>query len=43
MIILDTDCVSLLERDSAEASLLRKRLAEFTPLEVATTIITFEE
>lgn len=43
MIILDTDCVSLLERDNIDAALLRKRLAEASPPEIATTIITFEE
>ncbi len=43
MIILDTDCVSLLERDNSDAKTLRGRLAFVSPLEVATTIITFEE
>src|SRR5205085_11881395 len=43
MIILDTDCVSLLERDNPAAALLRERLAEVAPLEAATTIINFEE
>ena len=43
MIILDTDCVSLLERDNSAAQILRGRLAGISPLEVATTIITFEE
>lgn len=43
MIILDTDCISLLERDNADAATLRQRLAEVSPPEVATTIITFEE
>ncbi len=28
MIILDTDCISLLERDNADAALLRVRMAE---------------
>jgi len=43
MIILDTDCISLLERDNPAAALLRERLAEVAPLEAATTIINFEE
>lgn len=44
-IILDTDCVSLLERgDSAEQRELQKRLAVLSSDDVvATTIITFEE
>ena len=44
MIILDTDCISLLERKSgAEFIRLSAKLAEFSPEEIATTIITFEE
>jgi tRNA(fMet)-specific endonuclease VapC len=44
MIILDTDCLSLLERKSgAEFYRLSEKLAEFPPDEIATTIITFEE
>lgn len=44
MIILDTDCISLLERKSgAEFYRLSARLAEFPPDEIATSIITFEE
>ncbi len=44
MIILDTDCISLLERDNTDAARLRQRLAEeVSPLDAATTIITFEE
>lgn len=44
MIILDTDCISLLERDNTDAARLRQRLAEeVSPLEAVTTIITFEE
>ena len=43
MIILDTDCVSLLERDNEDAAVLRKHLRTVAPLEVVTTIITFEE
>ena len=43
MIILDTDCLSLLERKSgAEFYRLSARLAEL-PDEIATSIITFEE
>lgn len=44
MIILDTDCLSLLERKSgAEFYRLSAKLAEFSPDEIVTTIITFEE
>lgn len=44
MIILDTDCISLLERKSgAGFSRLSAKLAGFLPDEIATTIITFEE
>ncbi len=44
MIILDTDCISLLERKSgAEFYRLSAKLAEFSTDEVTTTIITFEE
>ncbi len=44
MIILDTDCLSLFDREKyLESSLLRKRLNEFSPDEIFTTIITFEE
>jgi tRNA(fMet)-specific endonuclease VapC len=43
MIVLDTDCVSLLERDNEDAAVLRKRLTTAAPGEVVTTIITFEE
>ena len=44
MIILDTDCISLLERKSGEEFYrLSAKLAEFPPEEIATTIITFEE
>ena len=44
MIILDTDCISLLERKGgAEFYRLSAKLAEFPPEEIATTIITFEE
>jgi len=44
MIILDTDCISLLERKSgAEFYRFSARLSEFPPDEIATSIITFEE
>lgn len=44
MIILDTDCLSLLERKSgAEFFRLAARLAELPADEIVTTIITFEE
>ncbi len=44
MIILDTDCLSLLNRERIlESSVLRKNLERFPPDELYTTIITFEE
>ena len=44
MIILDTDCLSLLERKSgAEFFRLSAKLSEFPAEEVAVSIITFEE
>ncbi|MGA2499432.1 MAG: type II toxin-antitoxin system VapC family toxin [Tepidisphaeraceae bacterium] len=44
MVILDTDHLSLLDRgDVVMGKSLRRRLASFTPDEVATTIITYEE
>lgn len=44
MIILDTDCLSLLNRERLlESSKLRQRLEQFSPDELFTTIITFEE
>lgn len=44
MIILDTDCLSLLNRERLlEASKLRQKLDQFSPDEIFTTIITFEE
>ena len=44
MIILDTDCLSLIERKSgAEFLRLSAKLCEFSPDEIATSIITFEE
>ena len=43
MIILDTDCLSLLNRERIlESSKLRKKLEKFPPDELYTTIITFE-
>ena len=44
MIILDTDCLSLLNRERIlESSKLRQKLEQFPPDEIHTTIITFEE
>jgi tRNA(fMet)-specific endonuclease VapC len=44
MIILDTDCLSLLERQTGTSHLrLQSKLDEFPADEIATTIITFEE
>src|SRR5437764_3976570 len=44
MIILDTDCLSLLERRTGEDYLrLQARLDEFPSDDITTTIITFEE
>ncbi len=44
MIILDTDCLSLLDREKyLESSKLRQKLEPFSPDELFTTIITFEE
>lgn len=44
MIILDTDCLSLLERQTGEAYLrLQANLDRFFPDEIVTTIITYEE
>ncbi len=44
MIILDTDCLSLFDREKhLEASVLHRNLAHFAPEEIVTTIITFEE
>ncbi len=43
MLILDTDRISLLERNSAETKVLLARLANTSNTEIATTIITFEE
>ena len=44
MIIFDTDCLSLLDRENTlESSVLRNNLEKFAPEEIFTTIITFEE
>jgi tRNA(fMet)-specific endonuclease VapC len=44
MIILDTDCLSLLDREKyLEASKLLQKLEQFPADELFTTIITFEE
>jgi tRNA(fMet)-specific endonuclease VapC len=44
MIILDTDCLSLLERQTGKAYLrLQSKLDEFPSDEIVTTIITYEE
>lgn len=44
MIILDTDCLSLFDREKfLETSILRKKLDEFPSDEIFTTTITFEE
>lgn len=43
MVVLDTDLLSLLERDGREASTLRRRLRSVEAGAVVTTIINFEE
>ncbi len=44
MIILDTDCLSLIDREKIlESSVLRQNLEKYSPYEIFTTIITFEE
>ena len=44
MIILDTDCLSLFEREKhLEFSILRANLAHFDSDDISTTIITYEE
>lgn len=44
MIILDTDCLSLLERQTGEPYFrLQAKLDEFPSNEIVTTIITYEE
>jgi len=43
MVVLDTDLLSLLERDSGDAATLRRRLRGAEAGAVVTTIINFEE
>ena len=43
MLILDTDHMSLLEWGAEESGILRERLADVPPNDVATTIISYEE
>jgi len=44
MIILDTDCLSLIDREKIlESSILRRNLENYAPDEIFITIITFEE
>ncbi len=43
MVVLDTDLLSLLERDRPEAATLRRRLRGVEARAVVTTIINFEE
>lgn len=44
MVILDTDCLSLLDKERLlESSKLRQQLERFAHDEICTTIITFEE
>lgn len=43
MIILDTDCISLLERGTPESKILLDRLESADTHEIATTIVNFEE
>ena len=43
MLILDTDHISILDRDTIEAFNLGRRLASVPPEEIAVTIITYEE
>jgi tRNA(fMet)-specific endonuclease VapC len=43
MIILDSDHMSLLQRGGAEGDRIRQRLRALHPLDVATTIINYEE
>ena len=44
MIVLDTDCLSLLNRElNIESSNLRSSLSRFDQEDIYTTIITFEE
>ena len=43
MFLLDTDHMTMLERDGAEAKRLRARLALIPLDDVATTIVSYEE
>jgi tRNA(fMet)-specific endonuclease VapC len=43
MIILDTDCISLIERGSPESKILLDHLESADTDEIATTIVNFEE
>jgi tRNA(fMet)-specific endonuclease VapC len=43
MLVLDTDHMSLLEWGSGSSGVLRERLADTAPDQVATTIISYEE
>ena len=43
MLILDTDHLSILDRNTIEAFNLGRRLASIPPEEVTVTIITYEE
>jgi tRNA(fMet)-specific endonuclease VapC len=43
MLVLDSDHMSLLEWGGEKSALLRERLADVSPDEVATTIISYEE
>jgi len=43
VIILDTDCLSIFEREKHLESVLRANLAHFDPADISTTIITYEE
>ena len=43
MLILDTDHMSLLEWGGDDSAVLRERLADREPREVATTIVNYEE
>jgi tRNA(fMet)-specific endonuclease VapC len=43
MVVLDTDHLSMLERDQPGGGALQARLASLSPTEVVTTIISYEE
>jgi tRNA(fMet)-specific endonuclease VapC len=43
VIILDTDCLSIFEREKHLDSMLRANLAHFDSADISTTIVTFEE